>query len=359
MPDISVLSDPTKLASLDPRHVLDSILAFPDQIQDAYEQVQTLVLPDTYAGFTSVFISGMGASGLGARIIESVYADELNLPFSHWHNYGLPAYVNQHTLVICSAYSGSTEEPISTAQACIDRGIPWIGIASGGPLLELAKTHQVPFYLINPRFNPSGQPRMALGYSLIGQLAILAKAGLYRLDAASIKPMVEHLKLLIAQNHPSVSAAQNPAKMLAQALFGRIPILIAANHLTGSAHVIKNQFNENAKTFSALFEIPELNHHFMEGLLHPQSNPDNLSLILFTSSLYPEKIDRRFALTLDVIQKNGLPVHTWPVSGDTELEQAFSLIQFGAFVVHYLSMLYNQNPAPIPWVDYFKAQLVK
>ena len=42
---------------------------------------------------------------------------------------------------------------------------------------------------------------------------------------------------------------------------------------------------------------------------------------------------------------------------ETKLSQAFELIQFGAVTNLYLSILCDQNPAPIPWVDYFKEKL--
>jgi len=39
------------------------------------------------------------------------------------------------------------------------------------------------------------------------------------------------------------------------------------------------------------------------------------------------------------------------------ISQAFEFIQFGVYVNFYLSMLYKINPAPLPWVDYFKVKL--
>jgi glucose/mannose-6-phosphate isomerase len=358
-PDVTVLDNPTKIQSIDPQNVLSSIISFPQQISDAYAQTQSLALPDAYGPFDSILLAGMGGSGLGARIIDSIYSDKLAVPLLHWHDYSLPAWVNQNTLVIISSYSGTTEETISNAEAAIARHVPWVAIASGGELISLAKTHSAPYYQIEPDLNPSKQPRMAVGYLIMGQFAFAAKAHLITFNSNSLDSVSNQLNLLVSQNHPVVPFGHNPAKLLARDLFGRQIIMVAAGHLVGSAHTIKNQFNENAKSFSAIFEIPELNHHLMEGLLHPQTNPETLSFFMLNSDLYDSKISRRFVLTQEVVEKNGIPVYPWLATGKTQLEQAFAVVQFGSFVVYYLSLLYGHNPAPIPWVDYFKAQLVK
>lgn len=357
MPTTINLDDLIAIRQLDQSNVLGSVLALPDQCEDAYNQTQNLELPATYRDINNVLMTGMGGSGLGARIIESVYDEELKIPLKHLHDYHLPAWVDQKTLLIISAYSGTTEEPIQNAKTAIDKHLPWMAIAAGGQLIDLAKEHNVPYYQIETQNNPSNQPRMAVGYSLIGQLQFVAKAGLISLTKPEIDQCTQEMQAVIEKCGPDVPTTSNPAKLLATQLANKAIILVTYRHLCGAAHVVKNQLNENAKNFSVLFDIPELNHHLMEGLLHPQSNPDNLAFLLFTSSLVESRLNDRALITKEVIEKNGLTVHQWEVSGKTKLAQAFSLIQYGAFVVFYLSMLNGINPAPIPWVDYFKTRL--
>ncbi|OGV95834.1 hypothetical protein A2W24_02145 [Microgenomates group bacterium RBG_16_45_19] len=355
--DQTLLDDPTRLAAIDTSQVLASIVALPEQCLDAAAQIQNLNFPDPYRSVKRVLIAGMGGSNLGGRIIEAVFADELTLPMVRLHDYHLPAWADAQTLIICSSYSGTTEETLSVAAEAIQRQLLWTAIGTGADLIALAQAQAVPYYQIQPTHNPSDQPRLALGYSLIGQLLILAKLGLINLPASAIDHLVAAMKLVVSQNQLSVPLNSNPAKQLAVSLYGRLPVLISSGHLIGTTHSLKNQFNENAKTFAACFDLPELNHHLMEGLVHPSTNPQNLAFISFLSSLYSERISRRFSLTQEVITQNHLPVYPYAVPGDTELTQAFTGLQFGSFVIFYLGMLYQQDPAPIPWVDYFKAKL--
>ena len=58
-----------------------------------------------------LIISGMGGSGIGGRIVESLakYEDIGNI-FS-WSNYGIPAGLSSDDNVICISYSGNTKNP--------------------------------------------------------------------------------------------------------------------------------------------------------------------------------------------------------------------------------------------------------
>ena len=115
--------------------------------------------------------------------------------------------------------------------------------------------------------------------------------------------------------------------------------------------------NENAKNFSAIFDLPELNHHLMEGLAHPAANAQNLFFVLLDSPLYEPRIRQRLKITETVIRKNQVDSYTLMAQGESEIAQAFGVIQFGSLVNFYLSQLYELDPSPIPWVDYFKVQL--
>jgi len=120
---------------------------------------------------------------------------------------------------------------------------------------------------------------------------------------------------------------------------------------------MRNQFNETAKTFSAFEDIPELNHHLMEGLKYPENN--KLAVLFLKSNLYENIYQKRIALTDDVIKKNNIKSLYFEPSGTTELSQVLTTLVFGGYVTLYLAFLYNLDPSLIPWVDYFKDQLKK
>lgn len=358
-----MVSIPTLLDNLKQQQVLDkqnlygSVEALAQQCQHAWEDCQKINLPSVYRQVDKILMTGMGGSGLGARIIESVYGDEIKSPLIRLNEYHLPGWVDRRTLVITSSFSGTTEETVANLNEAQKIGCPWLAIASGGSLIELAKKYNRPFYQINPLYNPSKQPRMAIGYLVISQLVLASKIGLFKFSSSDLEIAKRAMEQVLKQNNRQINTVENQAKQLALKLKDRGVVFVAARHLIGSAHTIKNQMNENAKNFSAIFDLPELNHHLMEGLAHPTSNRDNLFFVLINSKLYESRIRQRFEITEEVIKKNEVDSFTLMAQGESEIAQAFSVIQFGSLVNFYLSMLYELDPSPIPWVDYFKVKL--
>ncbi len=351
------LDDSNAITSIDPENVLGSVLELGKQIEHAWQEASKVSLSDSYRGISNIVFSGMGGSGLGARVVESVFGLDLPVPLYRVNDYHLPAYVNENSLVFCSSFSGTTEETVSTLNEALAKKAKIIVIAAGGTLSDVAKQHNLPFYQIDPVYNPSKQPRLAIGYTVISTLVLLAKTDLFALTETDIQQAVSATKNVLSHNNPEIPTQQNPAKQAAWSLVDKVTIFVAARHLIGSVHTVKNQMNENSKHFSALFDIPELNHHSMEGLAHPKSNPTNLHFMVYNSTLYEPRIRQRFEITLDVLHQNDLQATVFEATAKTPFAQAFESIQFGSLVNVYLNALYGINPAPIPWVDYFKTKL--
>ncbi len=351
------LDDIPAIKALDKENLYGSVIELGKQCTHAFSESAKIEVPEAYKTVRKVLMCGMGGSGLGARIIESTYAAQLAVPFIRLNDYDLPAWVDEDTLVICSSFSGTTEETVENARQAIAKKAKWLAIGSGGDLIDLAQKENVPYYKIIPTFNPSKQPRMAIGYGVIGQLQLAALAGLISLTQTDIDGLVNVMSSTLKNLSIEVPTSQNPAKQMAKKFFQKKVIYVAARHLVGATHAIKNQMNENSKNFSTIYEIPELNHHLLEGLTYPDANKTDLMVLLANSPKYSPRIKQRFTITQDVMQKNHLQTITWDASGTTLLEEAFALIQFGSMVNFYLAMLYDLDPSPIPWVDYFKTQL--
>lgn len=346
-----------EIKKLDKSDVYGSIDQLPKQCLHAWEDTKNLQVPRSYRGINKIVMTGMGGSGLGARVIESVFASKIKYPLVRVNDYDLPEWVDEKTLVICSSFSGTTEEPVETARQAKVRKAKWMAIGTGGILIDLAKKSNIPFYQIVPVYNPSKQPRLAIGYSIVGQLVMASKAGVIELEKDDILSIVREMNKIRKENASPVLTDRNPAKQIAKAFYGKNVIFIAARHMLAAGHTIKNQMNENAKNFSAIFDIPELNHHLMEGLTFPEFNKKNLLYFFLISSLYPKRIQQRMTITQDVVKKNKIQVLFWEAKTSNYLNQAFEFIQFGGFVNFYLAMLNGIDPAPIPWVDYFKIKL--
>ena len=339
----------------DPDKLYDSIIELNLQCQDAFAKASQVKIPKRR--INHLIMSGMGGSGLAARVIESVYQQDLPVPLIRINNYHLPAWANKTSLVVISSYSGTTEETVQTLKEAIAKKCQILIICAGGTLKKLALKHKISMYLINPKHNPSKQPRMAIGYSIIGQLTMVSNAGLIKLTKSEIKNTSSIMSKVIKTNRRSINQSTNPAKKLAQAVHSKQLIMVASQHLTGAFHVVKNQMNENAKQLSHRHDVPELNHHLMEGLRFPKTNKDDLIFWLVNSKLYPKRIQTRMVLTLDVVNQNKINAFEFLPIAKTKLAQVFEVIQFGSLVNYYMTILNKINPAPIPWVDYFKKKL--
>ncbi|OGD79648.1 hypothetical protein A2368_00160 [Candidatus Collierbacteria bacterium RIFOXYB1_FULL_49_13] len=348
--------DSKKALSLDRHQVHASLQDLPAQISQAWTELSPLSLPASFHGANKILVCGMGGSALGARIISSIFASDLRLPVFIHHDYHLPAWIDKHTLIILSSYSGGTDEIISCA-ATIPEDVPTFVITTGGKLAEMADSHGWPAYIFTPQHNPSGQPRLAIGYSTFALFTILHLLDQLDSSASAIDSLVEFL-----QNHSrslliSTPRKSNPAKTLAEKLHQSQLILVSSQHLDGSVYAGRNMLHENAKTLTHHYTLPELNHHLLEGLTYPRSSHSQIQFVFFDSDLYPEIIKKRLQLTIDVVGRQGYRFHIIKPEAPDKLAQSCETIQFLGFLSFYLALLHRIDPASIPWVDYLKSKL--
>lgn len=353
------LDDLTFTQKIDSANVLGSIQQLGDQCEHAWQEVSSLTFPDQYRKVKSIVFSGMGGSALGAYLVKSLFRDVLKVPFEIINDYHLPPYVTSETLVILGSYSGSTEETISCAKEALARKACVTGLTVGSDLGDFLNSNNFPYYKINPKYNPSNQPRLGTGYSVFGQIALLNS-----LQFLTISP--EEISLTgraLAQGNQMYGmrqpTPQNRTKQLAQKLYGKIPIVVSAEFLGHVGRIVRNQIHETAKSYSDYHILPELNHHLMEGLTNPPTNKDLLAFLFLTSSLYSTQLQKRVKITKDVVLKQGIEVFEFSAQSTSKISQVFESVQFGAYVNYYMAMLYGVDPSKIPWVDYFKSELTK
>lgn len=342
---------------LDSSRVYDSVLALPQQIGGLWEGLTDLKIGKACRLVDNVVVVGMGGSALGARVVKSMCNDKLMLPLEIVNNYHLPAYVDERSLVILSSYSGGTEEVLHAAKEAEARKSCVVVIAGGGSLVEVAEKNNWPVLKLNEEYNPSKQPRMAIGMNVMAVLMVLSRCGHVEIESELVTQVLANLRgqqQILGKDKPF---KENPAKRLAEILEEKAVIMIGAEHLTGAIHVFKNQLNENAKTFAARFDLPELNHHLLEGLSFPKELRKVFHFVIFDSELYDPVISKRLLLTEEVITKQGYGVTRIKAETSGVLAQVWETIAFGGFVSFYLALLHKIDPAPIPWVDYFKSKL--
>src|SRR3989344_5636656 len=108
-----------EIKKLDKSNVYASVIAFPDQCLQALQDANQVAVPENYQHVNNLVMTGMGGSGLAARLIEGLYWNQLTVPLIQVHDYNLPGFVDDHTLVVCCSYSGSTEETIENFRQAV------------------------------------------------------------------------------------------------------------------------------------------------------------------------------------------------------------------------------------------------
>jgi glucose/mannose-6-phosphate isomerase len=354
----AILDDRVKIKEIDPDGALASAESIADQVRQVWEE-QDQIDVSVYKNVQNIVVAGMGGSALGADFVKNLYKEELSISLEICKEYDLPNYVGKNTFVILSSYSGSTEETLNCAAEANKKGAMIAVIASGGKLGQLAKEKKYPSYIINPKFNPSNQPRMATAYNIMAIIVMLKKLDLIKFDEENFNQVLDTINKTTQNCLVEVEQEKNQAKLLAYMFLERRPILVGASFLEGALHIAANQLNENAKIYADYKIIPEINHHLMEGLTFPRSNPLNHFFVFFQSILYRSEIRKRIDLTQKAVNKVEIESFEVELVSETKLMQAFELITLGTFTNLYLSYLEGTNPCPIPMVDWFKAELEK
>lgn len=344
------------IQQIDASGVYESVISLPAQAKQAWEEVSALDLPATYKECTNGVFLGMGGSNLGFHLIKQVFFDQMSIPVELVNGYRLPKTVGEQTLVIVSSYSGNTEETLHLAQLALERGAKLIAITTGGKLAQLANDSDFPVYMIDPKHNKAGQPRLGIGYSVFSQIGIFAKLGIITINEEEVQTIFTHFQEL-QERWQIESQEKNEAKELATQLHGKIPVWVAADHLVGNTRIAHNITNETPKCYSGFYAIPDLNHHLMEGLKNPHEAMKHITFLAFQSSIYHDRNQKRMEITKQVVEKNHVTWLRYTPQAFSALGQACEVLLLSNFIVFYLSMLYEEDPCPIPFVDFFKSEL--
>ena len=336
--------------NLDPKNVFGSTEMFALQCKQIWEEAKKLEFPSEYQNIENIIVCGMGGSAYGGYIISSLFKDKLKVPIVSNNDYTIPAFAGENTLVVLSSYSGSTEEVLSCAQKAKEAGCKLTALTGGGKLEEFLKDAGAPALIFEPKHNPSGQPRLGTGYMVLGMIALLNRSGILSVSDKEVAKAISELET-------DTENIKSKAKEMSEKIKGFIPVIFSAEFLGGNNHIIRNQFNETSKSFSAFAPLPELNHHLLEGFKNPEDK--KLFVLFISSDLYSDKLKKRVELTKDVIEKNNVSFDEYKPAGSSKLAQMLNTLAFGGYLTLYLAFSYGLDPSLIPWVDYFKAQMEK
>jgi glucose/mannose-6-phosphate isomerase len=229
--------------------------------------------------FSNILIGGLGGSGIGGRIVKSLFTNDMPVPVECVADYNLPAYVNEKTLVILASYSGNTEETLTMYEEVKKRGSKMLILSTGGKLKEMAIADGLYFLQVEAGF----QPRMALGFSLTFLTQIFAE-----LAGRDIKADLESL----AGNFEDTTVFEKHASEVFEAIKNKIRskfIVLTDGPLEPIGIRFAQQVQENAKHECFHHVLPEMNHNVIESY-YGQID----SVYFLIDSLQSERVSARF-----------------------------------------------------------------
>ncbi|MFH1169195.1 MAG: bifunctional phosphoglucose/phosphomannose isomerase [Chloroflexota bacterium] len=339
----------------DPQGMVQRIGELHWQCEQAWQMALGFKLPADYAEVDKVVVLGMGGSAIGGDLVRSLALSEAPVPLFVLRDYDLPAFVDGRTLVVASSYSGGTEETLSGFQQALEAGARVLAITTGGKLKTLAEKKGVPVF----SFDYKAQPRAALGFSLLPLLCFLQQLGFLKDKSADVAETVQVLREVSAVANEVSPQSANPAKQLAQRLYGRLPVIYGAGVLAEVAHRWKTQVNENGKAWAFYEVFPELNHNAVVGYQMPPDLAGKLMVVLLRSPGLNKRVQLRYRVTCELLDRAGVGYDFADSRGNSPLSQMMSLIMLGDYASYYLALLYRIDPSPVEVISYLKAELAK
>ncbi len=330
--------------------MVKSIEQFTRQLAEALRVGQAVDLVRPGSDIRNILIAGMGASGIGANLVESLTFGRVPIPITVCKGYNIPQFVSPHTLFIACSYTGDTEETLAAVQKAMLKRAHIICITSGGKLLELAREYNL-FYVHIPTANQS--PRAMVGYMLISLLYALYHTNL--IGAAFIKETENAIQSL----DRSEKAIQTEAEIIARKLKGKLPVIYCDGRLYAMALRFQNQLNENAKQLAHVNTFPEMNHNELEGWHYPDILLPMIQVVYLYSDHDHERVEKRMELCRPIFERKSNPIIDIVAEGASLLEQYYYLIHLTDWISYFLAKENQVDPDAVETIVYVKEELEK
>ena len=323
-----------------------------EQFTQASFDAEVLNSENDERDITSIVVTGMGGSALAALVAKVWLKNDISIPFEIIRGYDLPAYVNNHTLVIASSYSGNTEETVSALGQASAKGAQLGVIASGGKLVELAEEGTIAHVTL-----PAGlQPRMAVIYNLRALLALLENFGIVQGKLDEVEALTQWLGQQTTAWAPNVPTEHNYAKQLALQAVGKTPVFYGGALTSPVAYKWKISWNENAKNVSFWNEYPEFNHNeFMGWASHPVEKP--FAVFDLTSSFEHSQILKRFEISDRLLSGKRPKATVVNLVGDSLIAQLLWGSILADYASIYVAILNGVDPTPVELIEKLKKEL--
>jgi glucose/mannose-6-phosphate isomerase len=322
----------------------------------------------------AVVVCGMGGSGIAGDVLAAVAGPASPVPVLTHRGYGLPAWVGAGDLVVAVSCSGSTEETLSALEEAVRRGCPLLVVgAEGSPVHELGRRGRAVFVPVTQ----GRQPRASV-WSLSTPLVLAGHAlGLCAASDDVVEATASAVEDVALRCRPDAEELVNPAKALASALAGALPVAWGTSPLAGvAAYRFACQVNENANSPATWGVLPEANHNQVVAFDGPFAgrtpgdddlfrdraddvDAGRLALVLIRDTEEHPQTARRADVSAELAEQRGVPVHLLRAEGASAFERLARLVCTGDFVSTYLAIAQGIDPTPVDAITALKSAIAR
>jgi len=299
----------------------DAILSFSTQLTDGAAAASAVAVPP----HRRVISCGMGGSSIPGEILSMVQPEAV----IHW-DYGLPISTTGGDLVVCTSWSGNTEETISSFEAAQKMGLDTLVITSGGKLADLASEAKSPLIKLP---HPANIPRAYAGYMAGALLTALGHGNRLptEIDGASIEIR---------------------GKELASALGGKMLAMYASHPWRKLTGFWKMAYSETTKRQVMAGWFPSTAHVEVVGWEGPYQ--DIVAPVLLRDNDEDSRYTKNFDALLAILTKRGYTAHTIELSGNTLLEKVFENYLLALWTGYHVASALGIDPQATALLDEFK-----
>lgn len=303
----------------------DAILSFGSQLKDGAAAAKPVE-----GKFDRIICCGMGGSSVAGEML-SMARQRLSSQAGvivHW-GWELPATANPRDLVVCTSWSGSTAEAISSYDAAHAAGIPVAVITIGGELARRAQADGVPLTLLPDTKAP---PRFNTGLMTGALFAMLG----------------------MTQQLPAINAAASEAAAgaLAGEVGAKTPIFYTSYLWRKVAGFFKTTVNENAKRHSWSASFPSVAHNEIMGWAGNYQS--SMAPVVIRDTQERQRDRKDIEAFVAIVRSMGYTVSTIGLVGASPLEKALNAYVMALWASWHMATTAGIDAASTKWIDEFK-----
>lgn len=328
---------------MDSQRFRDLILDIPSQIPAGISAAGNIKIKRKPS---QIVICGMGGSALAGEFLKAIFDEyKIKIPLILHKDYGLPLTVGKNSFIICTSYSGNTEETISAYKKANSLKLETLAMSTGGLLAELAKKRKDRYIEIDVKDLP---PRLSTLYMLSAIIAVFANSGVLP------RSIISKFKKAAGYNFEEL---EKSAQEIALEIGSKSPLVYSSNRLSAMAYFLKISFNENAKIHAFSNYLSECQHNEIEGFDDP-SLAKKFHAIFIEDGKDNDRIIRRIEIMKHILSKKDFDFSSVDLNDrKTIFEKIIFILIFGGLLSLAVAQSKNQDPVSTPLIEGLKRSL--